>query len=389
MKGKRGWVLVMGCVTLLMAGVIYAWSVLKVPVKAEYGWTDTETQLCFTLTLCFFCLGGLLSGLISRRVTLRVRLLAAAVLVIGGFDLSAHAEGRLALFALGYGVLTALGVGVVYNTAIACVNGWFADKKGMASGAMMMSFGFSALLMSRAFQVLLSRMDWKDIYMLLGTVIGLVIAASAFVLKNPPAGQRAEAAQTENDVSTREMLKTGSFWQLFVFFTLLAAVGSTAIGFGRDYFRSVGMAEGAAVTLAGLLAVFNGLGRLFSGWLCDRAGLSRTRLVTSAVAIAAPALALLACVIHSPLLGAVGLCLCGFSYGFSPTVSAALASGFYGMKHFSLNFPVLNLVLIPASFMSTLAGRLYETTGAYQLSLLVLTALSVVGLLMNVTIKKA
>lgn len=387
MKGKRGWVLLTGCVTLLMAGVIYAWSVLKTPVKAEFGWTDTETQMCFTLTLCFFCLGGLLSGLISRRVTLRVRLLAAAVLVIGGLDLSAHAEGRLGLFYLGYGVLTALGVGVVYNAVIACVNGWFADKKGMASGAMMMSFGFSALLMSRAFQALLGGMDWKEIYMLLGTVIGLVIAASAFVLKNPPAAQT--AAGTEKDVSTREMLKTGSFWKLFAFFTLLAAVGSTAIGFGRDYFRSVGMAENAAVTLAGLLAVFNGLGRLFSGWLCDRAGLSRTRMVTSAVAIGAPALALLACVTSSPLLGAVGLCLCGFSYGFSPTVSAALAGGFYGMKHFSLNFSVLNLVLIPASFMSTLAGRLYETTGAYQLALIVLTALSVVGLIVNMSIKKA
>jgi len=39
--------------------------------------------------------------------------------------------------------------------------------------------------------------------------------------------------------------------------------------------------------------------------------------------------------------------------------------------------------------MSTLAGRLYETTGAYQLSLIVLTALSVVGLIVNMSIKKA
>ena len=29
MKRKSGWVLLAGCVTLLMAGVIYAWSVLK------------------------------------------------------------------------------------------------------------------------------------------------------------------------------------------------------------------------------------------------------------------------------------------------------------------------------------------------------------------------
>jgi len=97
----------------------------------------------------------------------------------------------------------------------------------------------------------------------------------------------------------------------------------------------------------------------------------------------------LAVVMNAPVLGVIGLMLCAFSYGFSPTVSAAMVGGFYGMKHYHLNFPVMNLVLIPASFVSTLAGKLYEVSGGYLSTFIVLTAMSVVGLIVNLSIRKA
>ncbi|MBQ9855065.1 MAG: MFS transporter, partial [Clostridia bacterium] len=158
---------------------------------------------------------------------------------------------------------------------------------------------------------------------------------------------------------------------------------------GKNYFVSVGLKENAAVTVAGLLSIFNGFGRLFSGFFYDKAGLRKTQYVTSLVAITSPLLALLAVVFLSPVLGVIGLMLCAFSYGFSPTVSAAMVGGFYGMKHYHLNFPVLNLVLIPASFASTLAGKLFEISGGYLSTFIVLTCMSVVGLIVNISIKKA
>ena len=121
----------------------------------------------------------------------------------------------------------------------------------------------------------------------------------------------------------------------------------------------------------------------------DRLGLRKTQILTSAVAIVSPLLALLAVVMNAGWLGVIGLCLCGFTYGFSPTMSAALIAAFYGGKYFPLNFPVLNLVLIPASFSSTLAGALVTASGNYLTVFVVLTALSVVGLFVNLSIKKA
>ena len=380
-----------GCVTLFAAGVIYAWSVLSGPFKTAFpAWSVSQLQLTFTLTLCTFCLGGLVSGLLAKRFSIKLRMLFAAVLILGGFTVTGTMNGSILLLYLGYGIMAGFGIGIVYNAVIAATNAWFPDKKGIATGALMMSFGFSALFFSKVSAKMfeIASIGWRNTYLTLGAVIGGVILLAAFLVKAPEGMKKAVQA-SENDVSTKEMLKRASFWKLFAFFTLLAAVGSTAIGFGKNYFVSVGLKENAAVTVAGLLSIFNGLGRLFSGFFYDKAGLRKTQYVTSLVAITSPLLALLAVVFSSPVPGVIGLMLCAFSYGFSPTVSAAMVGGFYGMKHYHLNFPVLNLVLIPASFVSTLAGKLFEVSGGYLSTFIVLTCMSVVGLIVNISIKKA
>ena len=392
MKKESRWIkLIVGCVTLFAAGVIYAWSVLSGPFKTAFpAWSVSQLQLTFTLTLCTFCLGGLVSGLLAKRFSIKLRMLFAAVLILGGFTVTGTMNGSIFLLYLGYGIMAGFGIGIVYNAVIAATNAWFPDKKGIATGALMMSFGFSALFFSKVSAKMfeIASIGWRNTYLTLGAVIGGVILLAAFLVKAPE-GMKKAVSESENDVSTKEMLKRASFWKLFAFFTLLAAVGSTAIGFGKNYFVSVGLKENAAVTVAGLLSIFNGFGRLFSGFFYDKAGLRKTQYVTSLVAISAPLLALLAVVFASPALGVIGLMLCAFSYGFSPTVSAAMVGGFYGMKHYHLNFPVLNLVLIPASFASTLAGKLFEISGGYLSTFIVLTCMSVVGLIVNISIKKA
>lgn len=389
LQGRWGRLL-MACITLLMAGVIYAWSILKAPLAAEFHWTFEQTQFCFTLTLCFFCLGGLTSGLLSKKLSLRVRMLIAAFLIITGFTIAGTLTGSIYLMYLAYGVIAASGIGIVYNVVISATNAWFPDKKGLASGAMMMSFGFSALVLGKVADALFNTpgVGWRNVYLLYGAIIGCVMILQAFVIKAPEA-RKAAASAGENDVETRDMIKRISFWKLFVFFTLLAAVGSTAIGFGKDFFIATGLKETTAVTVAGLLSIFNGLGRLASGALFDKLGLRKTQYITSAVAICAPLIALIAVLAKIPFLGVAGLILCAFLYGFSPTVSSAFASAFYGTKNFALNFSVLNLVLIPASFVSTLAGSLVGASGGYFSTFIVLTAMSAFGLIVNISIKKA
>ena len=72
--------LAVGVVALLFAGIIYGWSILKAPLASELHWADNQLALNFTLTMCFFCLGGIAGGVLSKRAGTRISLILAAVL---------------------------------------------------------------------------------------------------------------------------------------------------------------------------------------------------------------------------------------------------------------------------------------------------------------------
>lgn len=395
-KASRWLRLAVGVLTLFFVGIIYAWSILKAPMASEFGWSN-QLSLNFTVMMCCFCLGGLVSGLLGKKLSPFIRMAASALLVFLGFYLCSRLDGKsaLALYA-SYGLLAGTGIGVVYNVVIAATNAWFPDKKGISSGCLMMGFGFSTLVLGKAADALIKApaVGWRMAYVILGAAIGAVVLLAAFVVRPPRQGELAGAAAPGaaqgggEDFSAVQMLRTAAFWKLFVFFVLLAAVGSTAISFARDFSLSVGASESFAVTLVGLLSICNGLGRLFSGWVFDSRGLRATQIATSAVAVAAPLMALAALLTGRLWLGAAGLCLCGFSYGFSPTASAAFTAAFFGQKNFALNFSILNLVLIPSSFAATLAGLLVARYGSYVPAFVMLAAFSVLGMAVNFTIRR-
>ena len=391
---KTRWgLLALGTVVLLFAGIIYAWSIIKAPFAGELGWSDSALTFNFTLTMCFFCLGGLVSGLLAKRLSVCVRLLIAAALVGGGLGLvSALGAGQLVLLYVGYGFMTGTGIGFVYNTVIAAVNAYFPDRRGIASGALMMGFGFSTLLLGNIAVTMfdIDAIGWRTTYLILGLTLAAVFVIAALVLKMPPADlkfltpvAKGGVGSEGEELTATQMLRRFSFWKLFVFFILFAAVGSTAIAGAKGQFEALG-AGGAATLLAGLLTVCNGLGRIASGWLFDVLGLRKTQYVTSGVVILATALSLCGYALELTAAGVAGLLLCGFSYGFSPTMSSAFVSAFYGKKNFGLNFPILNLILIPASFVPTLMSGMSLTV-----TFGVLVAFSVVGLIINASIRRA
>ena len=151
------WVyLAVGVAALLFAGIIYGWSILKAPLAAEFGWTADQLALNFTMTMCFFCLGGTAGGILAKRLGVRPALILAGALSCLGFLLTARLDGgSVAMLYASYGLLAGLGIGIAYNVIISTVNAWFPDKKGTCSGALMMGFGASALVVGNAMSALM------------------------------------------------------------------------------------------------------------------------------------------------------------------------------------------------------------------------------------------
>jgi OFA family oxalate/formate antiporter-like MFS transporter len=289
---------------------------------------------------------------------------------------------------------------MAYNAIISATNAWFPDKKGTASGAMMMGFGTSTLVLGNIAALLIKSesIGWRTTYLILGISIGLVLLLVSFIVKYPSKDIRFPEVKNDitaknsafitQDYTTSQMIRRFSFWKFFMFSITLAAVGSTVISFARDLALSIGAADALATMLVGVLSIFNGFGRIFSGILFDKKGCRFTMTTANIITISASVVILAAVISNSIIFGIAGLCLAGISYGSSPTISSAFTSLFYGSKNFSMNFSVVNTLLIPASFTATIAGSLVTATGSYVAPFILLIALSVVSLFLNISIKQ-
>ena len=393
MNEKNRWMrLIMAMIALLLAGIIYAWSFFKAPLAELFADASAaQLQLNYTLTLGFFCLGGLVSGLLAKKLSIRSRMLVGAALVLIGFVIVSRLTGKsLVMLYLGYGIMAGTGIGFVYNTVISITNAWFPDRKGLASGVMMLGFGFSAMVLGNLAAALFGPMGWRNVFLMYAIIIGVALAAIGCILRMPKAGEvpavaAAAAAKDGVDYDTRAMVARPSFWMLFVAITLVCITGSVAIGQSRDIILSVN-AEATAMAAMGasLISVMNGVGRMVWGALFDKLGMRRTQFILCVVSVAAPLVILAGIKAASPILCLAGLCLTGVSYAYAPTASSTFTLAFYGRKHFSMNFPVLNLTLLAASFVPTLVSGMTPTA-----TYILLTAMAAVGAVLNIMLKKA
>ena len=392
--------MVIGVVSMLFAGVLYAWSILKSPLSLEFGWGQSELALNFTIAMTFFCIGGLLGARIAKQKGHCVALVSAGCLSLAGFVLTGVINGASVwVLYVTYGMFAGLGIGISYNVVISTVSAWFPDKKGLCSGCLMMGFGASALIIGNvADSMFKSNFGWRVTYIILGIAIFLVLVLAGFLLQKPDENTVFPKQTTKNaatgkepekkDFTSLQMLLRPSFWMAFICISFLAAVGSSVISFAKDMALSVNAPEALAVSLVGVLSVCNGIGRILTGAVFDFLGCRKTMLCANILTICAAAVTLIAVSISSLALCILGLCLTGVSYGACPTITAAFTSSFFGMKHFSNNMALMTFTVMVGSFIATASNKVLEATGGYNGAFIMLLALTFVALILNAFIRR-
>lgn len=259
----------------------------------------------------------------------------------------------------------------------------------------MMSFGASALILGNiADSMIASSMGWRATYRILGFFTGLTLLLAAVFMRHPAREDHvpgspgtAHGKGPQKNYTPGEMVRRPAFIRFFLFLILACAVGNSTISMARDVALSVGARAGLAALLAGVLSLCNGCGRLLAGMLFDRYGQRMTMTIDGIITMAAPAVMLLAISSHSVVICAIGLCVTGLSYSFQPPVTSSVVSSFYGTEHFSLNYSIANLMMIPASFTATIGGALLTFTGSYFAPFLLLLVFSVISFGLNLSIR--
>jgi len=385
-----------GITMMLFIGIIYAWSILKSSLSVEFGWDSVALGLNYTITICFFCLGQILAGIILKKLSPIVPVAIAAILIFAGFFIASLMQGNIMVLYISYGGLCGLGIGIAYNAILSTITSWYPDKRGTISGILMMAFGASSLFLGSIAGKLIILEGWRTTYFILGVSILVILSIGCFFVKNvganvslPEPKASKKSKEEVKDFTTTEMLRRSSFWKFYILLILLSSIGTCVISFAKDVSLKAGTTEYLAILLVGVLSVSNGFGRILTGFLFDIIGRKKTMLISNVISIIAPVILLLSVINRSILLNVLGLIFVGLSYGSIPTTSLAYTSSFYGTKNFAMNFSIANTILIPASFSATIAGAMVKASGNYISVFIMLLCFAITGLLINFSIKKA
>ncbi len=270
-------------------GTVYAWSFFQTILVRQLGWSFTETAWAFSLTILSLGTSAAWAGALLPRVGPRRLAVTGSVMFAGGYmlaSLALHLD-TLALFYVGYGVIGGAGIGLGYVTPVATVAKWFPDKKGLATGIVVMGFGVGAFLLSKGLAPLLvSHLagDLSQVFLGLGVIFACILIPCSLLLSNPPTAASAIAEQTSADESdsVAPYLRSSEFVLMWIVFFCNIAAGISIISFQSELLQEVwGLADPTVepatlaeygATLIAVSSLCNGVGRLFWGLLSDRLG---------------------------------------------------------------------------------------------------------------------
>lgn len=289
--------------------------------------------------------GGKMDKYGPRKMAITGGILYAIGYLIAGYALSIQS---LPLLYLGFGFIGGIGLGLAYVTPVATVSAWFTKNQGLATGMVVMGFGFGALVMSKFIAPLFLSVTENNLsttFYYIGLIMLVVIPLSALSLKLPKTNNdTTKDVSNNNKVSFIKDIWGKQFVVVWLVFVIIIIAGMIFISFqspllqdliklqmpsGTDFSNSdvIASLSAAGATLIAISSIFNGLGRFAWGGISDKLGQMQTfRLLLVLQAIIFGILIF----VTNPIIFSVLVCLILLSYGGSFGVLPSLAKDMYG-----------------------------------------------------------
>jgi OFA family oxalate/formate antiporter-like MFS transporter len=351
------WLILAACsvAMLAIANLQYAWTLFTIPLTQSLHASLAAVQLAFTFfALAQTFLAPINSHLVDRFGP-RIVVSFAGLLVGAGWIGAGLAQSLPPLYVAS--AIGGLGAGAVYSASIGIAMKWFPDRRGLCVGAVAGSYGFGTALTVLPISQMIKTSGYQSAFLTWGVIQGLVVLAAAQFLRMPPTGwlpaeweaikakvQR-KVHQSSYDCAPREMLKSGSFYLLYLMMTLVTFSGlmvtvqlqPIGVTYGFDKYALFGGFTVLTFALT-LNQVLNGSARPFFGWVSDHLG--RYDTMAMVFVMEAGAITALTLLVARPVSFIIISGLMFFAWGDIYSLFPAAIADIFGSKYATTNYGI-------------------------------------------------
>jgi len=382
-RNSTGWFMAMTALSInLILGILYSWSVIKKDLVSDWGWTNTEASIPYTVCVASFAIMMIFAGRAQDKYGPRPIAFLGGLLFGIGLIASSFTQNPMVI-TITFGLILGMGIAFGYSAVTPCAIKWFEPrKKGLISGIVVSGVGLSPVYIAPLTNWLIQSQGIEKTFLYLGIGGLVIIMGLSLFLRNPAEGFVPVSSSPKpttakgKEYTWQEMIKTKPFILLWLTYMLSGAAGLMLIG----HLASIALVQAqwpAGFLLVIILSVFNALGRVSGGILSDKVG--RTNALLIVFAIQAVNMFFFATYLSIPSL-IFGSAVAGFAYGALFALFPAVTADYFGIKNMGVNYGLIFSGWGVAGVVGPIIGGMVaDMTGTYQISYIISAVMLLIG----------
>lgn len=373
-------------VTLSM-GIRHGFGLWLQPITMERGWTRETFALALAVQNLAWGVAGPVAGMLADRFGAFRVLIGGSLLYAVGLVLMALATSGLA-FTGSAGLLIGMAQsGTTYAVIYGVIGRNVApEKRSWAMGVAAAAGSFGQFLMVPIENWLISDFGWQNALIMLGC-LALAIIPLAWGLREP-AKAAITGFQQSISQAVREAFSYPSF-QLLMAGYFVCGFQVVFIGVHMpSYLKDHGLSPDVATTALALIGLFNVMGTYLSGTLGQY--LPKRLILSTIYALRSVAIVLFLWLPLTPWSVYIFSAVMGVLWLSTVPPTNAIVAQVFGVQYLSMLGGFVFLSHQIGSFMGVwLGGKLYDSTGSYDIVWWIAIGLGVLAALVNLPVKES
>ena len=393
-----GWYIVAaGFCTQLMLGMLmfHSFGTYVALMQADFGWSRTTFSIAFAMQRAESGILGPIQGWAIDTYGPRRVMMFGMVLFSAGFVMLSFVQDVWTFYIAFMLIAIGASLGSFISLVVAVVN-WFRRRRSFALGMLSMGFavgGFAATPTA----LVIESIGWRTAAFASGVAVLAIGLPLARVVRHRPEdhgllpdgaashGDLAGDPDAEDDdeagMSVREALRTPAFWLISLGqAAALLVIGALMVHLVIYVHEDLGYGLGLAAFAITIQTVGQVVGQLAGAYLGDR--WPKRPLIVAALLGHGLAILVLALAASLPMVYAA-VALNGTAWGLRAPLQMAIRADYFGRGSFGTIMGFSSLVIMSGMIVGpTFAGVMYDQTGSYRVSFLVLAVFASMGALL-------